>query len=342
LPSNGNGPGLIVTLGEAIYPPRHGGIPAFSPDGRIIALASSKISFWNVETHQLVREIKYPDAADCCIVHANFSPDGKFFAASMINRQDGKNVLGHLMVWEMETGNLLQDWDQEYAKMPGPGGADYSIPVHAFAFIPGTTNIVFATGNTLETRDIFQNEKFDVLKLGSKMYATQISLSSDSRLVYIIMSWEKDHDWPSNWTHQHKFQVWNIKSHAMLREVKYPEGWVNLSLRLLGTHLVQVDIENSKSQITNLETDEVKDIPYRQGWRFYNADGSLMIYARIFGFDANEQGIELWKTDNWKNIYKFALDTGVDEIIFNPDSTILAIANNEQVSLWNIAPFVQP
>jgi len=268
LPSS-TAPGLIVTLGQDEMP-KYGGIPVFSPDGRMIVLASSKIRFWSVETHLLIREIKYPYGNDCSIEQANFSPDGKFFAASITNCK--KDNLGHLMIWDMETGSLIQEWPQEYAKMPGPLGigSDYSIPVHAFAFIPNTTNMIFATGNALETRDLFQSDKFDSIKLGSKMYATQISLSSDSRLVYIIMSWEKDHDWPSNWTHQHKFQVWNMNTHAMLREVKYPEGWVNLSLKLLGTHLAQIDFENSKSQITNLETDEVKDIPFRLGWRYYD------------------------------------------------------------------------
>lgn len=340
LPSS-TAPGHIVTLGQDEMP-KYGGIPVFSPDGRIIVLASSKIRFWSVETHLLIREIKYPYANDCSIEQANFSPDGKFFAASITNCK--KDNLGHLMIWDMETGGLIQEWPQEYAKMPGPRGidSDYSIPVHAFAFVPNTTNVIFATGNALETRDLFQSDKFDSLKLGPKMYATQISLSSDSRLVYIIMSWEKDHDWPSSWTHQHKFQVWNINTHAMLREVKYPEGWVNLSLKLLGTHLAQIDFENSKSKITNLETDEVKDIPFRLGWRYYNADGSLMVYARIFGFDGNEQDIEVWKTDNWRNIYTFSPNIDVNEIVFNPDNTIIAIANSEQVSLWNIDPLVEP
>lgn len=345
-----NEPGLIVTLGESVASPWYPGIPVFSPDGQTIVLASSRIRFWDVSTHQLIREIKNPYPEGCYLTQAKFSPDGKYFAASVTGCWESENPSGHLLIWDASTGNLIQEWAQEYAKMPGPRGpdSDYVIPVYAFAFIPNTTSVVFANGNTLETRDIVQGEIQDVLKLGAKMYATQIALSSDGRLVYIIMSWEKDHDWPSLWTHQHKFQVWNINTHAFLLEKKYPEGWVNLSLKLLGTRLVEVNFESATSKIINLETNDELDIPFRLGWRYYNSDGSLMIYARLFGFDDKEKAIELWKTDNWRNIYtftpKFRKDWtyGLHEIAFSPDNTILAIEHQEQVSLWNIAPVVQP
>lgn len=209
-----NEPSLIVTLGEKVPSPWYPGIPVFSPDGQTIVLASSRIRFWDVNTHQLIREIENPYAEGCYLSQAKFSPDGKYFAVSITGCWKDENPSGHLLIWDTSTGDLIQEWTQEFAKMPGPRGtdSDYSIPVYAFAFLPDTTSIVFASGNTLETRDIFQNERRDVLKLGTKMYATQISLSSDGRLAYIIMSWEKDHDWPVLWTHQHKFQVWNINT----------------------------------------------------------------------------------------------------------------------------------
>lgn len=348
LPSNE--PGLIVTLGEKVSSPWYPGIPVFSPDGQIIALASSRIRFWDVNTHELIREIKNPYAEGCYLSEAKFSRDGKYFAVSITGCWRDKNPSGHLLVWNMSTGELITEWIQQHAYMPGPNGkdSDYSIPVHAFAFLPDTTRIVFASGNTVETRDLFQNEDQDVLKLGPKMYATQISLSSDGRLAYIIMSWGKDHDWPILWTHQHKFQIWNINTHVMLHENKYPEGWAKLSLKLLGTRLVQVDFEKATSQMANLETEQIQDIPFRRGWRYYNSDGSLMIYARLFGFDEDEQAIELWKTDNWRNLYTFTPNFGTNwiygmhEIAFSPDNTILAIEHQEQVSLWNIRPLIQP
>jgi WD40 repeat protein len=348
LPSNE--PGLIVTLGEEVHSPWYPGIPVFSPDGQIVALASSRIRFWNVNTHQLIRELENPFPTGCYLSNALFSPDGKYFAVSISGCWETNSGSGHLLIWNISTGELIQEWTQECAKMPPTSTTswDYIIPVSAMAFLPNSTTLVYASGNSLVIRDILKNDEHDVLPLSSKMYASQISLSSDGRLVYIIMSWMKDHDFPALWTFQHKFQVWNIYTHAMLKEVKYPQGWTNLSLELIGTSLVQVDFEKGTSQILNLQTDEIRDLPFRKGWRYYNSDGSLMVYARLFGFDENEQAIELWNTDNWRNIYTFMPDFGTDwtygmhNIVFSPDNKILAIEHQEQITLWNIGPVVQP
>ncbi|MGB8984115.1 MAG: WD40 repeat domain-containing protein [Anaerolineales bacterium] len=342
---------MIVSLGEKVSGPSYPGLAVFSPDGQIIAHVNPKIRFWNVNTHELIREIEFPFEQGCTFAESKFSPNGKYFAVSITNCWRSEDPAGKLLIWDSSTGQLLQEWTQEYSKMPGPTGkeeTDYSIPVYAFAFLPNSTSVVFASGNTLETKDILDNQVYDVLNLGPKMYATEISLSSDARLAYIVMSWTKDHDWPILWTHQHKFQIWNIDTHAFMFESKYPEGWVNLSLKLLRTQLVQVDIEKATSQIRNLETEEVRDIPYRKGWRYYNSDGSLVVYARLFGFDDDEQAIELWRTDNWRNVYTFTPDFGTDwiygmhDIVFSPDNTILAIEHQEQISLWNIGPIIQP
>jgi len=337
-----NQPGLIATIDDSSS-------PVFSPDGRVLALIGSRIRLWDIQTQQVIRELKSPDLS-CSMGAASFSPDNHLFAVTKLLCNEDENNAGHLLVWDVATGDLLQDWSLNNAKMPAPNSYnwDYTIPVYSLAFQPNSKTLVFANGNTLEIRDVFQKDKVDVLKLGPKMFASQISLSSDGRLAYVIMSWEKDHNFPSLWTYQHKFQIWNINTHAMLREIKYPEGWVTMRLELLGTSLIHVDFENNTSQITNLETDKVKDLPFRKGWRYYNSDASLMIYARLFGFDDKDMAIELWRTDDWRNIYTFMPDFGPDwaygmnGIVFSPDNTMLAIQHGSQVSLWNIRPFVQP
>jgi WD40 repeat protein len=337
--------GPIVTLNEE----NQNDVQAstFSPDGQIIALSGSSIKLWNVHSQQLVKEMKNPYAPDCSFYEAKFSPDGKYFAASVFSQNTNKDPLGHVLVWDISTGAVLQDWPLEYARMPPTSSTswEFVIPVYSLAFLPNSTGLVYASGNNLEIRDILQSDKHDVLKLGSKMFASQISTSTDGRLVYVIMSWEKDHDFPAFWTYQHKFQVWNINTHAMLKEVKYPQGWVNFDLQLLGTSLVEVNFSENTSQIRNLETDKVKDMPYREGWRYYNSDGSLMIFYRLFLEDENGKILELWKTDNWRNLYSFSIDFGkykLGDIVFSPDNSILAVQHEGMVTLWNIAPVVKP
>jgi WD40 repeat protein len=345
-----NEPGLIVTFGEEIHGPWSWGRAVFSPDGQIIAHASARIRLWNVNTHSMIYELNNPYADDCAIAEAQFSPNGKYFAVSNNSCWNEENRTGHLVVWDMTTYNIIQDWVQEDAHMPGTGDDHdgYLIPVDAMTFLPNSTGIVFASGNTLQIKDILDDNKSDVLELGDKMYATQLSTSSDGRLAYVLMRWTKDYDWPSLWTEQHKVQVWNINSHAMINEIKYPEGWATMDLEFLGTRLAQIDFENATSQILNLETGAVQNLPFRLGGRYYNLDGSLVLYSRLLSVPENEQSMELWKTDTWQNLYTFIPEFGTDwiyglhDITFSPDNRILAIEHGEQVSLWNISPVTQP
>ncbi len=340
--------GLIVTLGEYIPGPWSWGQAVFSPDGQIIAHASARIRLWNVKTHELIHELINPYSDDCAIAKAKFSPNGKYFAVSNNSCWNEENRTGHLVIWDMSTYDIIQDWIQEDAYLPNPKEEKdaYIFPVDAITFLPNNTGIVYASGNTLQIKDVLDNNKQDVLKLGDKMYATQLSTSSDGRLAYILMEWTMDHDWPYLWTQQHKVQIWNINTHAMINEIKYPDGWATLSLEFLGTRLAQIDFENATSQIHNLETGTVQNLPFRAGWQYYNSDGSLVLYSRLLIDD--EQGMELWKTDTWRNLYTFKPDFGTDwiygmhDIIFSPDNKILAIEHGEQVSLWNIAPVTQP
>ena len=75
-----------------------------------------------------------------------------------------------------------------------------------------------------------------MFKLGPKMFASQISISLDGQVAHVVMYWQKDLDFPAKWTWQFKFQSWNIYTHTMVREIKYPEGWAALDLEYLETH----------------------------------------------------------------------------------------------------------
>lgn len=344
-----NQPGIIVTFGETSSQDKP--FSVFRPDGQVIALAGSRIRFWDIQTRQLIREITHSLLRNCSQRNATFSPDGHLFAVGLAGCEEGESTAGHVLVWDVASGVLLQEWETEFAKMPAGHSAwdDYVIPVFSLVFLPNSTTLIFASGKTLEIRDVFQKEPANVLKLGPKMFASQISISQDGRLAYIVMTYTKDHDWPSNWTQQQKLQVWNINTHSMLREIKYPEGWYTLRLELLGTSLAQIDFEKNTSQILDLKTDKTRELPYRLGWAYFNSDASLMIYAHLTQSDQDHQKIELWRTDTWRNIYTFtstdietSLIYGANRIIFSPDSTMLAIEHDSQVSLWDIRPVVQP
>ncbi len=342
--------GLIVTLGEKVAGPWHSGVPVFSSDGKIIALASSRIRFWDVETHELIREFYNPYPNYCYLSKAAFSPDGSLFAVSISNCWERISDHGFLLVWNYETGELLQEWILEEAHMVEPHHAPYIIPVDGFAFIPGTSKIAYATGNKVEIRDALNNnEPVIELSLGKDMYASELSVRDDGRFLFVLMNWDKLNTFPSSYSTQFKVQIWQLETETISRVIDYPEiDFTDEGMSLHGEFILHQDFVNGTFEVHNLSTDEIIPFPYRHGWKYFNADLSLMICARLYLYDADEQIIELWDTDRWRNIYSFLPDFGrdwiygMDIITFSPDSTILAIGHQEQVSLWNIQPVVQP
>lgn len=347
-PKPSDEPGLIVTLsggGVADI-----GIPIFSPNGKVVTLAGGGfIRFWDANSHELMREL-HPYDGRCFVTSAQFSPDSNLFAVTLqsCDYDFSNKSIGHVLVWNTSTGELLQEWEQQTATMPATSstGGAYTIPVDAMEFLPNNQRVIFASGNTLEVNDVSQNAKHNVLKLGQKMYASQISVSPSGESAYVLMDWNKTNDVPEHWAEEYKLQVWNISTHAMIREIKYPDSWATMGLALMGRSLLEKDYKKDVSQIINLETGEARVVPFCRGpHEFYNDDNSLLACTRVID---EKQSIELWNTDNQQVIYTFVPDFEKDwlyslnGIAFSPDNTMLAIAHNDQLSLWNIQPIVRP
>jgi WD40 repeat protein len=352
-PRPANEPGLVATFGEPDL--GNQGVPVFSPDGKVIAYAASRIRFWDVATHQLIREIQNPYPHRCVVSEAVFSPDGRFFAVSIPfcwssdpDVKDGSS--GHVLVWDLSSGNLIQEWAKQDATMPpsSPRSGYYALPADGVAFVPKSTKIAFGNRNSIEIRDIFQETGPVAIDLGRKMFASEISFSPDGRFVYVSMDWSKDRDFPAYWTDQYKVQIWDMATHRMRREIRYPEGWASMHLELRGPLLLQQSYPEGTIQALDLQTGAVRDLPFRSGWRYVNADMSFIIFARLLAYADEDQVIELWNTDNWREVYSFLPDFGPDWIysmnymVFSPDSRLLAIDHQGQVSLWNIAPYTKP
>ncbi len=352
-PLPANQPGLIATLGEADT--GNQGVPVFSPDGTVIAYAASKLTFWDVATHQLIREINNPYSQHCAVSQAAFSPDGRLFAVSIpacwsFDPEAREGADGHVLVWDLSSGNLIREWPRQTATMPpsSPRSGYYSPLTDGVAFIPNSTRIAFGNRNTIEIRDIFQPGPGDIIDLGRKMFASEISFSPDGRFVYVYMDWSKDRDFPAYWTEQYKVQIWDVNTHLLRREIWYPEGWASMYLKLKGPLLLQQNYPKGTLQAVNLETGDVRDLPFRDGWRYVNSDMSFIVFARWLSVEDKDRVFELWNTDNWHEVYSFLPDFGTDwiysmnEIVFSPDSRLLAIDHQGQVSLWNIAPYTRP
>jgi WD40 repeat protein len=338
-------PGLIVTLGE-----RTGGyniVPLFSPDGQYIILAGRRIQQWDIYTYQLIHEFFNPNPDICTVENASLSTDGSLLAVSFTQCVYTSRLPGRLLVWDTQTGILLQDWTQEYAELIDPRQGPYYIPVSTFAFLPDSTRLAYASGRTVEIRDVRQGGEPVIFTLGSLIYASEISIREDSEFLYVLMQWNKLKDFPSNYKTKFGVQIWGLNTHDLRLEIEYPEvDFPDEEMELHGVNLLHYYFVNGTAELTNLSTNETSSFLYRHGRQYHSQDLHYMVCIRYFGIDDQEQAIEVWNSDTWRNLYSFKpmFDRYwyYSSVAFSPDNTILAIANRGRVTLWDIRTVIMP
>lgn len=201
----------------------------------------------------------------------------------------------------------------------GGGNADIGIPI----FSPNGKIVVLAGGGVIRLWDANSHEMLRDMKnpYAGRCFIKNAQFSPDSNLLTVTLQ-SCDYDF-SNDSIGHLL-VWDINTGDLLQD-EFQEA-------------VQIP--------ATLETGRATSAPFCSGLReFYNADRSLMACARIID---DKQAIELWDTQNQQVIYTFIPDFEKDwfyslyGIAFSPDNTILAIAHNDQISLWNLRPVLQP
>jgi WD40 repeat protein len=357
--ANGNG-GLTVTLGETVN--RQGwwpAIPAFSPDGKMLVLASERVRLWDLETHTLIHEFTKP-YSDCYTENVAFSTDGTLLAVSIDCLSDS-NPTGHALIWDTKSGDMLHDWEQHFSKNTSkPGVMSNSLPATGLAFLPKSSSLAFANGNTIEIRDVRGSNKPVVLELSDKMLASDIAISDNGKLLFAFMDFSY-YKTPNRIGQKYALQVWNLESESIRERTDFPEpgntgsfmGHFDVEIKLSDKFLINIDYINGIFKVTNLETGNTKNLNYRGDVKaFISQDANYVAYLPKFdGFDCRNQGIELWETGVNSSLYTFKTsdkDFGTEwchspnTIIFSPDNTVLAIAHEERVSLWDISSFTKP
>lgn len=316
----------------------------FSPDGSILAHADSSVKLWDINTYKLVRELKYPYSDRYYATKILFSPDGSLIVVNITDYiTDDGSPNGHLLVWDVSTGELLQDWIQEQATMSAYDGFQsepviYNIPVNAMAFFPASTKLAYANGNRVEIKDVQKGGESTGWSLGDTMYASNLSIRDDGEFLYVLMRWYKDWNFPALFT----AQIWHPVTKSLRREIKLEEVYPGKEdVWLVGEYLLHQDTIKPALEALDLSTGEKREFPYRIGVKDFNKDASLMLVTRLTRVDENKESLELWNTDTWRNIYTFKPNF-IDEwyflgnIVFSPDNSLLAIEYDGQVSLWDI------
>lgn len=350
-PEVSNDPRLIAIFGDENQD--WFGRLAFSPNGIILAQAISSVKLWDVNTHELIREIKFPYAGQANKIL--FSPDGSLLAVNISEHHYswGGSQDARLLVWDVLTGELMQDWEQEHATMSTYNGFDseptvYRILTDAMVFFPSSTNLAYANGNRVEIKDARTGEEIISWSLGDKMYASEMSIRGDGEFLYILMKWYKDLTFPSLYRWKFRVEIWNPTTKSFRNEIKFEEVHPsNADMWLVGQYVLYEDKIKPSLDALDLSLDERIDFPYRIGKKYFNADASLMVVIRDIGVDENEEGFEIWNTDTWRNIYiskpsSFEYWFSLSDVVFSPDNSMLAMDYDGRILLWNIRPTIQP
>lgn len=344
-------PRFLIFLGDRKS--TSGGDLVFSPDGLIIAQADTSLKLWNVNTHKLIKELNYQNYNKFYATRTLFSPDGNLVAVSItIHPTNLGSTNVHLLIWDVYTGELKQDWEQENAIMSAYNELSdliiYNIPVDAMTFFPSSTKLAYASGNRIEVKDAISGEKITSWSLGDKMYASDMTTTGDGEFLYILMKWYKDRISPSKYYWKFKAQTWHPATKSIRQEINYEDVDIsNASMWLIGQALLYEDKNQSSLYAYDFLQDKRKEFPYRIGWKYFNADANLMFVIRYVGVDENKQGIEIWNTDTWRNLYTFRpsfIDNWflLSDVAFSPENSLMAIDYDGQISLWNIRPSIQP
>lgn len=346
-----NEPRLIAIFGDENQ--EWFGRLAFSPSGLILAQAISSVKLWDVNTHELIREIKFPYTGQANKIL--FSPDGSLLAVNISEHPYSwdSSEYPHLLVWDVSTGELMQDWTQELATMSTYNGFDpkptvYRIITDAMVFFPSSTKLAYANGNRIEIKDAMTGEEIISWSLGDKMYASELSIRSDSEFLYILMKWYKDLTFPSLYRWKFVVEIWNPTTKSFRNEIKFEEVHPsNADMWLVGQSVLYEDKIKLSLDALDLSLDKRVDFPYRIGKKYFNADASLMVVIRDIEVDEKEKGFEIWNTDTWRSTYIpkppfIEYLFSISDVAFSPDNSLIAMDTDGLISLWDIRPTTQP
>lgn len=342
-------PGLIAVLGETVKGSQCWGKSAFSPDGQRVALACTSVRIWDVATGALISTIENPYGKGCDVVDAAFSPDSQLFVANVSWCWSGTSTEGHLVVWDVATGEMAQDVPHDHARLVDPKQDPYVLPVGAMMFLPGSSRLAYADANGIVIRDLAGSSPPVFIDLGPDMFASELYVSADGRWLYVFMDWEKTNDFPSNYTSVYRAQVWDLATLKKIRQQDYPVVRPNEKpMELIGTWVVQDDAEAGTTQATDLLTGATHGWPFRRGWRYASPDGRTILWFRYFGYRPAEQGVEVWDTDTWRQIDRIAPDLGEEwywpyrDVAFGPDPALIGIVFEDHLALWRLQTAPEP
>jgi hypothetical protein len=356
-----NEPWIIATLGTKIPPGWYQQRVMFSPNGKfLISSYGNKISLWQVGSYKKLNEFVVLNE-HYGVERFAFSSDDRLLTTTLTYYDDPKS---HLFVWDTASMELKFSMELDMAILEKDLDYPYHYPATAIAFVPNSTRLVTANGNSIQIINVEDTTELVTIDLGQDMYASDISFPNDGRFIYVFMEWWKDNGFRLYPRYQTKYvvQIWDTKEHFLWRTLNFPDiNWAEEFKGLHGSYLVTRNPAKGTLEMMSLENEEIEQLPYRQGqarfdgWEYITNDNRYILFSRYFGtYDKQEQGIEFWTTDSWRMLYKFQPDfyndpdflsgLGSDpgEIAISNDNNWLAIAYAGQVFIYDIRILTTP
>ena len=337
-------PWIVTRLGTKVNDPCPWATVLFSPDGSLLATSlEDQITIWDTSDY-IPRHVFYLSDEKSYVRSFAFSSNSELLAAISDKYQQYET---QLYVWDINFGELVISIEVPPAYLEVESSYPYVESVDAVAFIPNTTRLALASSNSIllfDPRDL--TSKFEI-DLGEDMYASEISFSDDSRFMYVLMEWWKNHTFPALYTMKNTVQIWDTENHFLWRTLDFPEtDWGSERMSLHRSYLIVKKPDEVTLMMMNLKNDDQIELPYRRVWEYLSSDTKFITFLRYeWIHDEQEKGIEIWDSYTWRKLYVlrpdylegdrfFCFDT--NNIAINNDNTLMAIQNSGFTYIYDI------
>ena len=281
----------------------HSGQVLFSPDSRIIALASEPVLLWDLKTQTVTSSLE--GNRQRFITTMQYSPDGQRLAA--------KDDLGNLRVWDVQTGEvLIQKYNMD--------------DVQAFAFSSNNDLLALAKQDVLEIWDITLSSLVSTINLNQGTESiTNLAFSSDGSKLHFVNGISTT-------------ETWEVASGKLLRHFELPEvsHYVFGATAMHWPFFARNNADESKSwiEIWNLETEQiVLTLPTPQPQTepiHFSPDGSLLMAV-------SSSRLYMWNTITGQVVFEVGQVSPTSDAAISWDNHLLAIETIGHVTLWDIS-----
>ena len=298
---------------------------ALSTDGDILASGDAKkrIILWDTKTKMKKAELKGQTNGVCAL---SFSPEGTILAS-------GSND-GSIRFWNPITGKLKSTFTTGHTKW-----------ITSLAFSKGDTTLTSVDYNgTVDLWNMNTKRGHSYLNIGQNKADRATSLSQDAVLLTAMESNSTIAFYPigfgwrgggSGSTTNAKFQVWNLSTgeefHGPWTHQNY---YINAATFSLDNKLLVVSDRRKGILSLNIDTGEDKVLfNIRSHWKnrlIFSPNGKMLALL------GEHSSTHIWNYETQKEITPEYLKSNSSALAFSTDNMMLAIANRNQIVLWDI------